>query len=136
MRDNTLIRPIQAGDVDQLEEWRQLYTKGELELPHGYAKQGVQTWVITEGGDLVMSLTGSYLIGLDPLIKNPSTSPATLSLGLQKLEAVLTAKAVEAQCVDAFIAVPDTEVEYLSFLKKRGYIVTAQNCVILRKKLT
>jgi hypothetical protein len=133
-------RPFEEEDKEQLEQWRQDYAPADLELPHGYANPGesTETIVITrDDASRILSLTGTLILGLDPLLRDSEATGPEVAKALEMAEAVLTFLGVKAGAVDAFIAVPESLKEYITFLTnpKRGYEVTAQHCVILRKRI-
>ncbi len=129
-------RPFEESDREQLEQWRRDYAPASLELPHDYTGPSNETVVVTaEDGRMILSLTGTNIVGLDPLLRDPNADPHEVSKALEMAEAILTFLAAKSGAVDAFIAVPDTLTDYHKFLAKRGYEQTAQHCVIFRKAI-
>ena len=122
-------------DIPLLDEWRKMYQPAELELPHGYEGQATETCVVEDNGKILLALTSTVSVILDPLIRSPQGNPEMLVRALSAAEHCLAYKATEKGCVDAYVAVPIEEADYIRTLEKSGYQRTAQNCVILRRTL-
>ena len=132
MRQEVTLRPFVEQDREQLERWRSGYPR-ELDMPHDYEGQATETCIAEIDGRMILGLTATVCVSLDPLLRNPSASNFEVSEALKLAEGVLRYKGVESGAVDAYIAIPVELVEYIELLKKRGYEVTASECVIMRK---
>ena len=131
-------RPFREEDRETLEPWRREYPLADLELPHGYDDEGeaTETVVITRAdGSIVLSLTGTACVAIDPLLRDPDARPEEVAEALRLAEAIITYNAARSGIADAYIAVPEQLERYHRFLEKRGYEQTAQVCLIFRKKL-
>ena len=136
MRERPYLRPVRDSDKPQLDQWREQYQEGSLELPHGYFGDSVETQVAESlDGTLLLALTGTLVLSLDPLITNPDANPQDIGSALSLVEAILVAKGVEAGALDVYVAVPRELVGYISLLEHRGYISTAEGCVIMRRPI-
>jgi hypothetical protein len=130
------VLPFTEEDRESLERWRTAFTDATLELSHDYTSPQVETAVVhTESGEIVLSLTGTFLAGLGPLIRNPNATRLEIMEALFLAEAALTYKAVGAGAVDASICVPNHMTDYIKTLTKLGYEVVATNCTILSRVL-
>lgn len=128
-------RPFNNADVRTLDAWRHAYQDADLEIPHGFMGPNVETVISHKDGKIVQSLTGILSIILDPQIRDPHADPLDVIYGLRLLETVLTYKAQELGAVDAYIAIPERDEHYIELLKKVGYSVTVQKCVVMRRPL-
>ena len=128
-------RPFVEGDRPLLEQWRKDYAIADLELPHGYMGQRTETCVCEKDGKVVLALTGTQVVSLDPLLRDPNADDRVVAKALEIAEEALTYLAVRGGCVDAYVAIPESLVRYIPFLQKRGYNITAQHCVIMSKCL-
>jgi len=136
MRERPYLRPVQDSDKPQLDQWRAQYQAGTLELPHGYFGDSVETQVAeSPDGTLLLALTGTLVLSLDPLITNPDAKPQDIGHVLSLVEAILVAKGVEAGALDVYVAVPRALAGYISLLEHRGYTSTAEGCVIMRRSI-
>lgn len=132
----TSIRPALQRDYQLLETWRKAYSKGSLELPHGYTGPSVDTVVAVDGqGQLMASLTGTLVLSLDPLIRNPLTPGPESLVALHALTRHLECNALSAGCRESFIAVPADEEKYMRIVERCGFVETAQSCKIYRRIL-
>lgn len=132
---NMNLRPLRATDLEQLETWRRAYWDGDLEIPKGYNGPGVETAAVENNGRLILSMTGTQAILLDPLIKNPEASGAELVAGIMLAERVLAYRGQSGGAIDAYIAVPAQLTAYHEIVKKAGYTETVQHCKIFRRPL-
>ena len=119
-----------------LEKWREIYNRGDqvLMLPNGYSRiPGVVTNIAKSGdGRILGSLTGTHLIGLDPFIKNPNATPFELLQALFMLCRSLEVDAARGGAQEAYIAIPNDEIQYQEMMQKVGFVETAQGCKIYR----
>lgn len=129
------IRPLSVDDIDSLDRWRRLYRDAFLELPKGFSGVGVETAVAEKGGKLTSSLTGVHAVVCDPFIHDPAASGPDIFASVLMLERVLTYAAQTGGAVDSYIAVPKQLTEYIEIIKRCGYVLTCENCVILRRPL-
>lgn len=133
------LAPLENSEqVRTLERYRRLYTAGDLEIPHDYnsCNGHVETSLATKNGEILASLTAIDAVVLDPLIKNPNASPNDVFAGLLKLETYLSHAAQKRSgAVDIYIAVPNSEVEYIRLLDHYGYKPTVQGCTVLRRPM-
>lgn len=132
---NMNLRPLRDSDIEQLETWRRAYWDGDLEIPKGYNGIGVETAAVENNGRLILSMTGTQAVLMDPLIKNPEASGAELMAGIILAERVLAYKGQIGGAVDAYIAVPSQLTAYHEIVKKAGYVETVENCKIFRRPL-
>ena len=124
-----------ANDIEQLERWRQDFAAADLELPEGYANDGVATAVArNKKGDLIGSLTAEIItaVSLDPWLGNPNAGRHERLTGLFTLTRALEYQAKINGAVAAFIAVPDTLKEYQQLVQRFGFEETAQHCRLYR----
>jgi len=133
------LTPLENSEqVRTLERYRRAYTKGDLEIPHDYNSCGghVETSLAVKNGEIIASLTAIDAVVLDPLIKNPNASASDVFSALVKLETYLSHAAQKRSgAVDIYIAIPESEEDYLRLLKHYGYDVTVQRCVVLRRAM-
>lgn len=130
------VLPFTEEDRESLERWRTSFPDATLELSHDYTSPQVETAVVhAENGEIVLALTGTFLAGLGPLIRNPNATRLEIIEALFLAEAALTYKAVQAGAADASICVPNHMPEYIKTLQKLGYEIVATNCTILSRVL-
>ncbi|SRR6266550_1638245 len=125
-----------ANDIEQLERWRQDFAAADLELPEGYANDGVATAVArNKKGDLIGSLTAEIILAasLDPFIRNPLAGRHESLSGLFALTRALEYQAQLAGAAASFIAVPNLLPDYQALVKRCGYDETAQSCKLFRR---
>lgn len=132
---DTTIRPALQRDYAQLELWRKAYSKGSLELPHGYQDTNVSTVVAATQHGILGSLTGTLILSLDPLIRNPSVPGPEMLVALHAMTRHLECNALMAGARESFIAVPTEEEKYSRLVERCGFVETAQNCKIYRRVL-
>jgi len=129
---------MRDSDVEQLEKWRGEFAEADLELPEGYANDGVATAVARrKDGTLIGSLTASIItaVSLDPLLRNPSAGRMETLSGLFALTRTLEYQARLNGAAASFIAVPNLLPEYQSLVEKCGFEPTAANCKLYRHSL-
>lgn len=122
-------------DFAQLEKWRKEFATADLELPEGYAGNGVATAVTRRAdGSLLNSLTGSIIlaVSLDPYLQSPDAGRLEALAGLFAITRTIEWQAQLNGAAAAFIAVPNLLPNYQSLVKKCGYSETAQNCKLYR----
>lgn len=129
------IRPIRESDVEQLDLFRRQYLAGWLELPHGFSASGVETAIAEKNGKIVGSLTGTNAVLFDPFIHDKNASGSDIFSAVLALERVLAYKAQTGGAMDGYIAIPEQETAYIEMVKRCGYSITCENCVILRRPL-
>lgn len=130
------IRPIQARDVEKLEQWRKSFTDGVLTVNHGYVKDGLETVVALDGKrELLGSLTGMLVLALDPLIRDPQADHGDVLLSLFAMCRHLECNGVKAGALESMIAVPNALPKYKKIVEKCGFIETAPDCTIYRRVL-
>lgn len=129
------IRPIQAGDVEQLELWRNEYWAGDLEIPFGYKRDGIETAVAEKNGVMLEALVAKKAVVLDPLILDPNADHYDAVAGLFLLERALTYSAQLGGAIESYIAVPDSLKDYHKIVEKAGYIKTVEKCTVFRRPL-
>lgn len=127
------IRPIRKSDVEQLDLFRREYLEGWLELPHGFSAPSVETAVAEKNGKTLASLTATSAVLFDPFIHDKNASGSDIFSAVLALERVLAYKAQTGGAVDGYIAIPEQETAYIEMVKRCGYSVTCENCVILRR---
>ena len=137
MRERPYLRPVRDSDKPQLDQWRAQYQDGTLELPHGYAGDSLETLVVeSREGEILLALTATLVLSLDPLITNPAANPRDVAFALSLAEAALLYRGAAAGARDAYIAVPKSLAGYIQLLEHYGYEPTATECVILRRSLS
>lgn len=130
------VLPFTEEDRESLERWRTAFKDATLELSHDYTSPQVETAVVkTDDGNIIVALTGTLLVGLGPLIKNPAATRLEIMEAAILADAALTYKAAGAGAVDASICVPNHMPDYIKILEKIGYQVVATNCTILSRVL-
>ena len=132
-RGSIFVRPFEPQDESCLEQWRTLYPHLELDVPHGYQGEHVFTYVAEKNGEVFCSLSGTLATILDPFIKNEDADRLDLVNALQQMEDRLLGHAATMGASDAYIAVPEEEMDYIKLLCHAGYEVTAPRCVLLRR---
>jgi len=134
-RGSIFVRPFEQGDDTCLEQWRTIYPHLELDIPHGYQGEHVFTYVAEKDGQVFCSLSGTIATILDPFIKDPNADRLDTIRALQQMEDRLLGHAARMGASDAYIAVPEEEMDYIKLLCHAGYEVTAPKCVLLRRFL-
>jgi len=134
-RGSIFVRPFELADQDCLEQWRTLYPHLELDVPHGYQGEHVFTYVAEKDNKVFCSLSGTLVTVLDPFIKDPEADHLDLISALQQMEDRLLGHAATMGASDAYIAVPEEEIDYVKLLCHAGYEITAPKCVLLRRFL-
>lgn len=133
------VRPFSPGDAEQLELFRAAYPDrdAELLLPHGFMAPGVETAVAVRGDAIIASVTSTLCVILDPLIRNPESSPEEIGVALTRMEAVLAYVAKGVGAREAYIAIPDSPQYdgYCRVVERRGYERNVENCRIFRKSI-
>ncbi len=131
------VRPYEDEDRQELDEYRQQYQPADLEIPHGYVSENVQTVIAYKEGKLTVgSLTGILAIVLDPAIMNPAADPIDKMKALTAMEDVLTYLGRKTGAIDSYVAIPNALVAtYGKILEKCGYEPTVQNCTVYRRPL-
>lgn len=132
---NMNARPLRDADVDRLETWRRAYWDGDLEIPKGYNAFGVETVAIENNKNLILSMTGTRAVLMDPLIKNPDASGTELMAGILLAERLLAYQGQTSGAVDAYIALPEKLLDWHEIVRKCGYTETVQHCKIFRRAL-
>lgn len=128
--------PFKEEDREILEKWRLGFTDATLELSHDYTSPQTETAVVRDrDGKIILSLTGTIVSGLGPLIKNPEANRLEIIEALFLAEAALNYKAIGAGAVDAFVIVPNRMKDYVKVLEKLGYTIVATECVVLGRVL-
>ena len=131
------IRRIEPQDVEKLEEWRTEFPHHDLDLPHGYARDGVGTLVVTDDDQPKASMTGVAAVVIDPYLHDPSLTPRQGHDYLLMLEAFHRGAAQRAGMAEIYIAVVDIPemAAFHKMVQREGYEPTAQGCVIYRRKV-
>lgn len=134
------VRAFGERDEGQLNLWRDSYTDGDLEIPHGWnglpgRGDNVATVVAEKNGELMGSLTGTLAVIFDPFIHDPNLKPVEVVAALIKLETVLSYFAQNDGAMDVYVAVPEHLKKYIKLLEGYGWKETCQHCTILRKPL-
>jgi hypothetical protein len=129
------IRPIKASDAVKLEHWRRAYWEGDLEIPFGYAGDGVETAVAERDGEILNALVAKKAVVLDPLIMNPDADHVSAVAGLYLLERALSYSGQLGGAIEAYIAIPTQLKAYHKIVEKAGYVRTVENCVVYRRPL-
>lgn len=135
---------IQVGvpkdeDFELLERWRRDFSAASLELPEGYASDGVATAVARRADStLIGSLTASICtaVSLDPLLRNPDAGRKEVFAGLFALTRTLEYQAQLNGARSAYVAIPNLLGEYQELIQKCGFKETAQHCRIFRHSFT
>lgn len=128
--------PFVEEDRESLEKWRLNFTDATLELSHDYMSPQVETAVVRDKrGKIILSLTGTIVSGLGPLIKNPEASRLDIIQALFLAEAALNYKARQAGAVDAYLIVPKSMGSYAKILENLGYSIVASDCMVLGRVL-
>lgn len=136
IRDISVHR-LRDTEVETLEEWRHEYQPADLEIPHGYSGQGVETAVAeTREGIILASMTGIKAVILDPLIRNPRvTNGAEMVSAILMLERTLSYLGEQGGAVDSYVAIPNQLADYKKIVESVGYVATCENCTIYRRPL-
>lgn len=137
IRDLSIHR-LRDEEKETLEEWRHEYQPADLEIPHGYAGDGVETAVVDcpDTGVMMASLTGIKAVILDPLIRNPRiANGAEMVSAILMLERTLSYLGEQGGAVDSYIAVPDCLPQYQKIVESVGYEKTCVGCSIYRRPL-
>lgn len=129
------IRPAKESDVEQLDKWRWQYTDADLEVVHGWQAPGVETAVAEKAGKIVGSLTAVSAVVIDPFVHDPDAYETDIYAAVVMLERTLAYRAQQTGAVDAYIAVPEQLKDYIEIVKRSGYEITCERCVILRRAL-
>lgn len=129
------IRPIREDDIEQLDKWRWQYTDADLEVVHGWQAPGVETAIAEKNGEIIGSLTAVSAVVIDPFIHNPNASETDIYAAVVMLERALAYRAQQSGIVDAYVAVSAHLKDYIEIVKRSGYEVTCERCVILRRAL-
>lgn len=130
------VRPLKIEDVETLDRFRRGYDAAYLELPHGMAGPGMETAIVEKSGKIIGSLTGIHAVVCDPFIHDPEADGVDIFAGVLMLERTLAYNAQLGGAIDSYIAVPLQLTAYIEMVKRAGYSVTCENCVILRRPLT
>lgn len=130
-------RPVDEQDIEQLDKWRWCYLPADLEVVHGWRAPGVETVVSDKGEELIGSLTGKVAVVavIDPFIHNPEAKGPDIYAAVVGMERILAYEGAAAGALEAYIAVPKQLTDYIEIVKRSGYEVTCQECVILRRPL-
>lgn len=126
------IRPYRESDSDQLNLFRSEYFEADVEIPYGYVAQGVGTAVAEKNGAIVGALTATQAVIFD-LIKNPQASPVDISAAVLMLERTMACIAQSNGVPAGYVAVPSHLADYIKYVRSCGYVVTCENCTILRR---
>lgn len=133
------IEPPKDDDIEVLEKWRKEFAYADLELPSGYAADGVATAVArTKDGTLLSSLTAQIItaVCLDPILCNPDASRKDVFVAAFALARTLEYQAQLNGAKAAFIAIPDCMPEWQKVIEKCGFEQTAQRCKLYRHSFT
>ena len=127
---------LRDEEIETLEGWRHEYQPADLEIPHGYAGQGVETAVAENKEGILASMTGIKAVILDPLIRNPRISNgAEMVSAILMLERTLSYLGEQGGAVDSYIAIPNQLEDYKKIVESVGYVETCENCTIYRRPL-
>jgi len=128
------IRPFAPGDAEQLDLFREQYWDANLEAPHGYVAQGVETAIAEKDGKIVGALTATKVVIFD-FIQQQSASATDRMAAVLMLERTLAYVAQQGGFTDAYIAVPSHLTDYIEIVKRCGYAETVQGCTVFRRPL-
>jgi len=136
IRDISVHR-IREEEVETIDAWRYEYLPADLEIPHGYGGQGVETAVAeTREGTTLAAMTGIKAVILDPLIRNPRIqNGAEMVSAILMLERTLSYLGEQGGAVDSYIAIPNQLEDYKKIVESVGYVETCENCTIYRRPL-
>lgn len=134
MFDTAILPPTQE-DFTLLEQWRREFDAADLELPEGYAGNGVATAVARrKDGSLIGSLTAEIITAasLDPVLLNPHAGRSEKLAALFALTRAMEYQASLNGAAASFIAVPNLLPEYQALVQRCGFEETAQACKLYR----
>jgi len=136
IRDISVHR-IREEEVETIDAWRYEYQPADLEIPHGWGGQGVETAVAgTRDGTTLAAMTGIKAVILDPLIRNPRIqNGAEMVSAILMLERTLSYLGEQGGAVDSYIAIPNQREDYKKIVESVGYVETCENCTIYRRPL-
>lgn len=128
------LRPIEEGDLPQLELFRKNYWEANLELPWGYKALGVETCVAEKSTELIGSLTATGVVVLD-FVHNPASSGPDVFAAVLAMERALTYEAQKNGFTTSYVAIPKQLTSYIDMVKRCNYQDGFEDCVILRRQL-
>ena len=128
------IRPFQKTDTEQLELFRTGYYEADVEVPFGYAGQGIETAIAEKNGKIIGAVTASSAVTFD-FIHDSVASGADIFSAVFMLERALALTAQKAGIATAYVAIPAHLTSYIDMVKRCGYTEEFQNCVVLRRAL-
>jgi hypothetical protein len=130
------IHRLRTEEIPSLEEWRREYKEADLEVPHGYGGQGVETAVVEAGGEMLAALTGTSCVVIDPLIRNPRiTNGAEMISAIILLERTLSYLGEKGGAVDSYVAISNGQKDWQKIVESTGYVRSCQDCTIYRRPL-
>jgi hypothetical protein len=121
MMRNIRIRPIRTEDLHQLEAWRKAYSHSELELTFGYAGPAVETAVASKGDQIIASLTGSLVVALDPLIRDPKADAKDVMAATLMLARTLEYEAEKTGAAGSCVAIHESLPHFIRIVEACGY---------------
>lgn len=131
---NISIRPLRAEDIKQLELFRGNYLDADIEIPFGYAGQGVETAIAEKDGKIIGAVTASAAVTFD-FIHDGEAAGTDVFPAVFMLERALALTAQKAGIATAYVAIPAHLTKYIEMVKRSGYTEEFQDCVVLRRAL-
>lgn len=128
------IRPLRAEDIEQLELFRKNYQDADIEIPFGYAGQGIETAIAEKNGKIVGAVTASAAVTFDFVHDNDAAGTDVFP-AVFMLERALALTAQKAGIATAYVAIPAHLKNYIEMVKRSGYKEEFQHCVVLRRAL-
>lgn len=128
------VRPIRDEDVEQLDNFRHANWDADIEISFGYAAPGVETAVAEKDGKLIGALTAVKTVVFD-FMRNPAALGIDVYAAVFMLERALAYVAQSGGVAAAYVAIPAHLTDYISMVKRSGYSIACENCVILRRPL-
>lgn len=128
------IRPFRPEDAQQLDLFREQYWDANLEAPHGYSAQGVETAIAEKDGKTVGALTATKVVIFDFIQDRSASGPDRMAAVLM-LERTLAYVAQQGGFTDAYVAIPSHLTSYIEMVKRCGYSETIQGCTVFRRPL-
>ena len=128
------LRPYTPKDAEQLELFRTGYYEADVEVPFGYAGQGIETAIAEQDGKIIGAVTASAGVTFD-FIHDSAAAGADIFAAVFMLERALALVAQKAGIATAYVAIPSHLKNYIDVVKRCGYTEEIQNCTVLRRPL-
>lgn len=128
------LRPFRTEDQETLESFRKTYPDADIQIPFGYAAKGVETAIAEKEGKIVGAVTGAAAITFDFLHDSTASGPDIFA-SVFLLERAIALAAQKIGIPTAYVAIPSHLTEYIDMVKRCGYKLEFENCVVLRRPL-